>query len=364
MSFRKIASMMLAVAAISVVSCKDPETEDPAPGYTVPTTYNFTNVNYSGQTYRLGMMSELITYSKTANTGVALDAAKLHNMFSNTNNPFADATLNSSGKNLKDKVFSLDQSYVDAYLDEMATASTSTQPGSNGVAGVVVSNDGTKKYLCNTKGVDYPEFLEKVLMGSLIHYQISSVYLSDDEIGTGVDNTTVVSGEGTAMEHHWDEAFGYFGVPKEFPTTVTGLFYVGKYCNTRNALMGTNKIMMDAYLKGRAAISNKDMATKDAQVVILRNELERIFAASAISYINKAKASLSDNAIRNHALTEALGFATGLKYAANKKISDSQLATVLGYLNSNFYTITVADLEAAKTLLSSVYGMNDIKDTL
>ena len=74
-----------------------------------PTTYNFTNVSYSGQTSRMAMLTEMVTLMKTGNTpGVNVDASILKNMFRNSGNPFTDVNLNTSGKQLINKCFYLD----------------------------------------------------------------------------------------------------------------------------------------------------------------------------------------------------------------------------------------------------------------
>jgi len=60
-------------------------------------------------------------------------------------------------------------------------------------------------------------------MGACLYYQATSVYMGASKMD--VDNETIVPGEGTAMQHHWDEAFGYFSVPKDFPLNKSGLFF-------------------------------------------------------------------------------------------------------------------------------------------
>jgi hypothetical protein len=363
-----------AALVLMVSSCKKDKTEDPAPTttttgstYTVPTTYAFTNMTYSGQTTRIGMMSELGTYMKTSNTqGTVLSATQLKNMFSNTGSPFTDTSFNSSGKDLKSKCFSLDQTFFEELMDSLALISTSTVNGSNGVAGVVVStSQPTKKYLLNYRGYEFTQMIEKGLMGAVLYYQAMESYLCTAGVGAGVDNSTVVTGEGTTMEHHWDEGFGYFGVPVDFPTTVTGLKYWGSYSNQVNAAMGGNSTMMDAFLKGRAAISNNDMTTKDAQMAILRTNWEKLVAAAAIHEMNAAKTNIADDALRGHYLSEAYGFVLALKYKSDKLITQTQIDLITGtYLGPNLYNITVADVDNAINLISSTYGLDGIKAIL
>ena len=273
-------------AALAFTSCKKDKDEEPTPGtsgptYTVPTTYNFSPMTHSGQTQRIEMLDEISTYMSTGNTALTvLDAIKLKDMYTNANNQFTDTALNSSGKELKNKTFILDQTLFEAYMDTLAMHSTSVVPGSSGVAGVVVSSaDPTKKYLQGPNGIEYSQLIKKGLSGAVFYYQAMDTYLAN--LVTD-DNTTVVAGEGTAMEHHFDEAFGYIGVPIDFPTNVTGLKYWGDYCNKLNSSLGTNNALMNACLSARAAISNDDYTTRDAKVAIIRQQWEKIIAPAVI----------------------------------------------------------------------------------
>jgi hypothetical protein len=365
---KKIIYTVLASAAL--VACKkDPIPEVVLPdnyiSYSIPETYNFTNVSYTGQTQRIAMLDELSTYMKKANTlGTTIEAIKMKEMYANLNNPFANTELNTSGKQIKDKVFSLDRDIFEKYMDTLAQNSLSTVAGSNGVTGVLTSNDGTKKYMVDERGYEHIQTIEKGLLGALIYYQIVEVYLSDAKIGDNVDNTTVKEGEGTPMEHHWDEAFGYLGLPKDYPTNKTNLKYIGRYIDGRDARLGCSKKIMDAFLKGRAAISNKDMKTKNEQVKIIKEELERVMAATAINYINTAKSNFSDDAVRNHALSECVAFVKGLKYNGSRKITQNQINEAVGYIGTNLYNVTTPNLDKTRDLLSDIYGFNDIKTTL
>lgn len=332
----------------------------------IPTTYNFTNVNYSGQTTRMTMLTEMSTLMKTGNTsGVNVDATVLKNMFRNSGNPFADASLNTSGKKLINKCFYLDTTYYLNYMDSLQTISTSSVGGSNGVAGVVVSTtDNTKKYLFNERGLEITQILEKGIMGGVFYYQALGYYLTDDQIGATVDNSTVVSGEGTAMEHHWDEAFGYLGVPIDFPTNTTGIVYWGKYSNTVNSVLNTNTTLMNAFLLGRFSISNGDMTTKFTQRDIIRSNWEKVCVASAIHYYNEALNNFTDDALRNHTLSEALAFLRCLKYSPVKLITNSEIVQIEAIIGNNFYNVTVSGINNAKDALSTIYNLDSVKDNL
>lgn len=349
-----------AVASLAMfwTGCRKDKIQD----YDIPATYTFDNVKYSGQTERLNMLSEMSTYMKTGNTpGTLLDAQTLRNMFENANDPFSFV----STKQLKDKCFLPDQATFDTYFDQLAAASQSTVPGADGTAGVVYSLDSAKKYLFDANGWEYTQLIEKGLMGAVFYYQATAVYLSESGISEEtVDNEQVTAGEGTMMEHHWDEAFGYFGVPKDFPANTTGIVFWGKYANDRNGLLECNTPIMNAFIKGRAAISNDDHATKWNQIEIISDTWERVIASTAIHYFNEAKTDLADDALRNHALTEAVAFVKALKYNPSRRITDTQISTVTGAVGNNLYQVTVQGLDNARNTLSSIYGLDSIKDQL
>ncbi len=359
-------------ALLFVSGCKkdpaepEPKTPEPGPSYTVPATYNFSNVDYNGQKQRLDMVAEMKSYMNSGNTqGTVLDAQKLKDMYANVNSPFTDASLNTAGKDIRSKTFLPDQVVFENYIDQIAAASQSTVNGSEGVAGVVVSSaDPAKKYLCDANGVEWTQVIEKGLMGSLMYYQSVAVYMDDSKIGNTVDNSQVTEGKGTTMEHHWDEAFGYFGVPVDFPANKTGIRFWGKYCNDRNAVLNCNEPLMNAFIKGRAAISNKDYTTRDAQVTIVRNTWEKVIAATMIHYVNSTKSKITDDAVRNHNLSELKGFLMNLKCNPEKKISDAQLAELENKLGTNFYDITLTSLDGIKNTLSNIYGLDNVKDAL
>ena len=348
----------LFIGATLLTGCKkeNPEptpepTPTPTPTYTVPTTYNFTNVSYSGQSIRLEMMDAISTYMSQGGTGVVLNATQLKNMYSNTGNPFGNSILDASGKQLKSKTFAIDQTYFDNLFDSLAVASQSAGGlASNGVAGV----EGGR--LFDRNGIEISQVIKKQLMGAVFYYQAVESYLANLSID---DNITIVVGEGTAQEHHADEAFGYFGAPIDFPTNTIDSKYWSEYCAEVSPAITCNAPLMNAFLKLRASISNKDNTTRDAQIVIVREQWERVVAASAILEMIEGKAAFgSDNVEMRHVLSEAIGFINSLKYNGNKKISDNQIASALAALGTNFHTITLIQIDNAINIINGAYGFD------
>jgi hypothetical protein len=344
--------------------------------YTVPETYNFENVSYSGQTNRLDMMAEITTYIKTAHVAnaTALDAAKLKDMYGdNTGNYFSTSDLNSSTKQLKSKTIATEQSNFEAYMDAVALASQSTGlTATNGQAGIAANNTGTKFYLLNENGVEFAQVIEKGLMGACFYYQGTAVYMGAGKMD--VDNETVTDGKGTEMEHHWDEAFGYFGLNTTFPINTSDIRFWGKYVNKHELTYPLNKVVMDAFLEGRAAISAKDIDTRDAQIEILRKNWELVITATAIYYLNLIKDDLAtDPVAAYHGLSEVYGFISSLKHGTGTSgITTTQVNTILtdlfgssDALQANNYNVTSAKIEATKTALTDIFtDLAAVKDSL
>lgn len=351
-------------ACVTFSSCSEDTEDDPS--YNVPETYTFENVNYSGQTTRMAMLSELSDYIKTGNTGSELDAQKMKDMYANANTPFSDAALNeATTKQLKNKTILTAQHVFEAFFDAVATASQSGgNPASEGTAGIITSGDGTRAYLVDANGLEYAQVIQKGLMGAVFYNQAVEGYLTDEKIGEAVDNTTVTPGEGTPMEHHWDEAFGYFGAPKDFPANTDDAKFWANYSNQVDAALGSNKAIMDAFIKGRAAISAKDMAGKNEAAATIRTEWERLVAAAAIHELNAAQTNLADQARKSHYLSEAIGFIMGLQYKSDRKLSDAQFQEVMNAIGTNLYQTTGEDITEAINMISTAYNMDSIKGQL
>lgn len=338
-----------------------------------PSTYKFerngvSTVSFSGQQARLDMLSELVAYMKTANTpGTVLDKEKLLGMYANEGSPFSEDALNTSTKQLKNKTAGNDPAIIASFehlllkIDSIADSTeTGKHLGAEGKAGVVRS--GTSAYLVDENGHEPTQLIEKGLMGAVMMHQITYVYLGEDKMN--VDNESIVEGKSyTTMEHHWDEAFGYLFGTVSYPTEGTDRFW-GKYCNGRDALLGSNEKLMDAFIKGRFAITQKDLTSRDAQITIIRDELEKVCAATAIHYLNSAKANISDDALRNHALSEAWAFLDDLQYAYNGKLTKATIESHKKSIGINFYAVTAANLNKVRDELASTFGWTSIKDQL
>lgn len=372
MKYANTILLALSIATILTGCSKKEVTPQPVPNpqtpsYTVPTSYNFANADFSSSTQRILMLGEITNYLKSAHTSTqstqpVLNSQKLKDMYDNANGSFSDASLNSSAIRIRDKTsnqFSY-QTLLEANFEDAAAASAvsavnpTVSTASNGVKGKLISP--ARAILVDANGFEYKEFAEKGIMGAVFYYQAMTLLKTINTF----DNTTIVNGS-TAQEKVWDESFGYFGVPVSFPTSTVGLKNWGSYCNAVNPAISSNTEIMNAFLKGRAAISNKDNAGRDAARDIVVATWEKVAAAKCVNYLKGAKNNVSDPATLHHNLSEGFGFITALQYNPAKKISDADIALLLSYIGDNLYDITISNLDNAISKLATVYGLDASK---
>jgi len=371
----RIKFIIVALLVLTFVSCN----EDTPQILDVPETYAFernglTSVNYSGQTERLAQLAAIEAKMSAANAGNEISGQDLLDMFANTGGNGNGNFSFTSTKQLKDKTSSGDQSYFENLMIAMGAASeagAANVMAEDGVAGLVAR--GTSFILVNEKGQEYTELIEKGIMGATFYYQILNIYLSDARVGDAVENTILVDGQNyTPMEHHWDEAFGYLGVPVDFSSdwpsdrNSEAIFW-GNYTRGRDALLGSSDILMDAFKTGRAAISAQQYDIKNEQRDIIYDELERICAATAIHYINSSLANTGNNGEFLHALSELYAFIRALNFSPRSSFTNAEITQLLKDIsdeNFNFWNATTTGLNEAKTKISTKFGFDAIKDLL
>ena len=380
MRYLKQTNSIAAVAMCSILlitACSDDEGNLPAP-YNPPESYSFDNVSFSGQTDRLNMLSEMISTIDQVTSGTAPDATTLLNMYANENSPFSNPALNASTKQLKSKTYSglgaIDANEIEAYINAFAqdAAMYKDSTWSPGQPGIVTKADGSGSYFLNADGVEYSEIIEKTLMHAVFYYQACEVYTREGKIGDAVDNTIVTPGKGTDMEHHWDEAFGYWGVPTDATASnfeSADLKYFGKYAKKGEAVgIPTFQNLLGSFIKGRYGISNMDYTMRDEAAAEVRQYWEMVSVTTGIHYLNGAIANVGDDAKFYHELSEAYTFIQGLAYNQDRLISTSDWAAMLELIEVNgeasFTGVSVADLNSIKDQLASIYGLEAVKDQL
>jgi hypothetical protein len=360
--FHKI-TLSMAAAVMLFSSCKKDKNviSDPGPiAYTVPTTYTFGNVDYTKSRQRIKMAVELDSYLKTANSGialVALDQTKVNNMANNTGNPFADASLNTSGINIFSEAS--DGSLFKSFADSVVFYNTGAT-ASQGVGGFVAR--GSNKIVVGPRGLEYGQAYTKGLMGGLMFKEAVRLL-------TSVKTMTVT--DTAAAQAAWDAAFGYLAVPVNYDTSVTYAntdenrpLLWGGYLKERGEAIQAGGIIFGAFLKGRAAIGGYDKAVRDAQVDIITDKWEQLAAASALAYVTSPTSStaIGNYGTQFHALSEGFGFVLSLKYRpANSKLSATDYERLSAIIHKDFYDLVnqagFTDLVTAQNILKNTYSL-------
>ena len=376
-------SFGLFVAALGLVSCsKDHEAAPTTPALRVkidyatltatsPYTTSFKDANGAATVdlglaaTRLDMFTELNNYMATVAVAApampaTLDLARLRNLYTNASAPFAVPVLNTSGVQLRDKTaasFSdasatTVRTYIDGQLANLATASQSVKqtatPGNAGRLG---------RYLVDARGFEPNQVIQKALLGALLLDQIGNVLLTNSSLAA--DNGKVVAGKlYSEREHNWDMAYGYL-TSNAIMTTDIALTprerLLAGYLNEKNGPASPGVYL--AFLKGRAAIVNNDEATLKAQADIIRTELERTIAKSAVSYLANWKAAAAAD-VKAHALGEGIGFVYSLRFCTKAGANTAWADSVLNGLTSGTqgaWSITNAQADAAIAAINTKF---------
>lgn len=358
-----LAASTIAVALLAFSSCKKDENNGPAvKEYTVPTTYSFSNVDFTKSNQLVKMTVEIDAYLKTANAGststiVPLDQTKLNNMFANTGNAFNDVALNSAGINVS--TLTDNAALYKAYADSVLVFNTGAT-AAQGTGGFVPR--ASNKIVVGPTGLEYGQAYVKGTMGALFFKKAVDALTSVKSIA---------STDTLAAQAKWDEAFGYLAVPVNYDTSIAYAstdvnrpLLWGGYLAERGKAIQAGGTIFQAFLKGRAAIGAYDVATRDAQVDIILTKWEQLAAAAALNYVTSptASSSIGNLGTQFHGLSEGFGFILSLQYrASNSKLSSADFNTLYNIIHTDFYTLVnqpgFTDLVKAQNILKNAYGL-------
>lgn len=293
----------------------------------------------------------------------------------------------------------------DALAVAYSTGNIPTDPGGAQIASWFVS----------AEGVDYQQLIQKFLLGAVNYSQGTDDYLDDaSDNGLNADNTMPDDGGPyTALEHAWDEGFGYWGGARnyleytddEIATSAGRPEYVGGYNDADadgaidlgaelnfsasvnagkrdlaaaelGAATDYTEQTMLAFLTGRAIITHAGGSLSDEDFALLQEQRdlavdgwERALAATAIHYFNVTiRDTLADEySFADHTKhwAELKGFLLTLQFNPRSQISDADLVTVHDTVGvapvlpaDSGADQRVADLVAARDLLAGAYGFD------
>ncbi|MCD8409993.1 DUF4856 domain-containing protein [Tenacibaculum finnmarkense] len=375
---KKVILSIFAVSALLMTSCSDEK--DPIKEVKAPSTYTFSRgakstVSYSGQQTRLDMHTQLKSALGKASTET-VDATVLNKMFNHKEGTadftdglvFLGTELNASKKNISgatasskkttaaDKIYIKQVTgYLNSIFTKAATNSGTEVLASKGTAGIMDRKaDGSKKILVDANGFEYVQEFSKSLMGAMELDQIVNKYLSSGKLN--VENDKNKEGKNyTEMEHHWDEAFGYsalsnnaLAIADKDNLKPENKRFWGSYIYSADgseAGKGVKNRLMNAFLKGRQAIADKNYPARDEQATIIKKELSLVCAIRAAHYLDAGIANVNSTddpqaqAGAFHELSEGLGFVYSLQFTNNGSdkpyFSKTEVAEMVTKLKAN-----------------------------
>ena len=361
---------------------------------TPPDEYSFTRdgastVFYTGQTDRLKMATEL----KSAMNNLASTELNTLDMFNNGNG-FEEASLNASTKTVGSKIGKsgsatvkpLFVGWITEFTTTVISAVNSGVTAEAGVAGLYVEKDASRTVKVNAKGFELNQVFSKGVIGALQIDQIINGYLSFSKLNGAKqanddgDKAYKLAGQVTntitAMEHYWDEGFGYLqGLDDQLKS---GLkeggdgAHLNYYLNKINSQDGEKQItsrIYEAFRRGREAIVAKNYQERDLQAVIIGVELSKVIGYKAGYYLRGAAKNIekgeTERADALHALSEAYGFILGLQYtkAADGEpyLTNAEVNAQLSILSAGtggFWERTSAELTTMADLIDEKTGLN------
>lgn len=370
-----------------IFSCQDDDSNvvDPTPMTFVddPSTYMFnragtSSVSFTGQTERADMLAAMVDYLQTGNNGELMEAAILKEAFRNEGGNGAGFFDFTSSNQLENMLFGpdLDNDVFDDLFEQAAIASKTETSASNGQPGLITRENTGTTILVNNRGHDFSEFIEKGVIGSVFLNQIFNTFLTTEFTGEEVDNITIAEGNNfTDLEHHWDEAFGYFQAPGDFgsafPANRAGeLRFWSEYSNVVDPILGISDRIMDAYRNGREAILANDFEIINESRDILYQELELLAAATTLSFINLSLDNLEngDTGEFFNSLSQAYMFANALRISPRRIISLSEIHNLQNVdfgIGANFWDANADGLNEAKNkILNSYPSLEAVQDEL
>ena len=294
-------------------------------------------------------------------------------------------------------------------LDELAVARA------NGELATDPSGAPITKLHVTAEGQDIQQLLQKFLLGAIAFSQAADDYLDDDTDGSGLLSDNVErDGEGkpfTALEHAWDEGFGYFGAARDYglytddeiageggrdgwasgyhdtdgdgDIDLTQEFNWGHSLNAakrdRGAVVETDFSggAWKGFVRGRTLIAEAGGALDDDQLAALRaarddvlSNWERAIAATCVHYINDVLQDMGAGDaydFYDHAKhwSELKGFALGLQFNRMSPLAAADFATLHDLIGqapalpgSEGFDAYAEALLTARTLLGAAYGLD------
>ncbi|MGI9527311.1 MAG: DUF4856 domain-containing protein [Weeksellaceae bacterium] len=165
------------------------------------------------------------------------------------------------------------------------------------------------------KGLVVAEAFRKMLLGAIhldkiMNLHLDESILTDKELRKAHENVELVAGKNyTALEHHWDLAFGYYSNWKAYAQP-EGLI----------ALKDSDKKLLDAFVLGRHELGRYQYDEVQKHLEIIREELSKVVAIRTINLLigQNTIANIREDAAYSFLyLSEAYGLIYALQFTRN-----------------------------------------------
>lgn len=362
--------LLKVLALPSMIAFASCETTSEPPQDT-PAVYEFTNVNYTGQSVRILLTDTLMTIIKGLDDNGAQPATKsqLEAIYDNSAGLFTDIATN---KKLSDKISGAVTPTLAAdirgWFDTLEVRSARFA--------------GSAEAVTTDQGLYLPEFIEKGIMGSVFYAQAINYLVNEVPIA---DNATEKPGEGTKMQHNWDEAFGYFGAARKYLSFTSDEisknpshkdvnqdgkidklternWYFARYAGSRDkgfnvftsAQTKYAETIFKAFIDGRAAINAKDRAKREAATTVILDTWDKIIASSAIKYAVDVQTRLATG--YNGPWAELKMFVDMTQYNPTNKLGAAGYAELKSLIGETPAGMTAEKLTQIINKIKTAYG--------
>ena len=169
------------------------------------------------------------------------------------------------------------------------------------------------------------------------------------------------------MQHQWDLAFGYVGLPKDYDSgkvytsaIVDRPLGIGGYFGERGKFIKAGGTVFEAFRKGRAAIGAKDYAVRDAAAATHQGICGKDPCRSHVRlYYQSADASRPGRQIPWP--VGRIWFRRGVEVPpGNSKLTEANYQTLMGIMKTDFYALaddaSNTKLKQAQSILTAAYG--------
>lgn len=282
---------------------------------------------------------------------------------------------------------------------------------SNGVIPLGPTGEPLPAVFLDAQGRDYQQLLQKFLLGAVTFSQAADDYLDDDEPDKGLlaDHSAPMPGQAyTALEHAWDEGFGYFGAARDYGAWSDDVISSPNYADTfqpdgaidllteyswghsqnagkrdRGAVTPTDFTWdaWEGFVMGRKLLAETEGPLSEAELNALRGwrdqalrAWEEAIAATVVHYINDTLRDMNafgtdSYSFADHAKhwSEMKGFALSFQFNPHSPLSDGDFAALHDRLGVApvLPTASVSEIDAyrdalldAREILGAAYGFD------